>query len=205
MTTAAVTAGTLRPLRHLAWRTTVAGNVAIIVPGAIVTIVIAIQDGRPVIAVAAGAIALLLTALIILPALRIRTTLDPDGITTYWTTRIGALRIARERVRRSVIRTIYNPDGVSTNRHLFLLDDQEHTVLRMSDRWWTDEQLLTVAHHFGAPLESHNQPVHLAEVRRSAASQLRWAERHSITAIAALIAGGFLLCLGFAALANAAL
>jgi hypothetical protein len=196
---------TLRPLRHLGWRTTAAGNILLVVPGATVAAVIAAQEGRPVIAGVVAVAALAVAAFIIVPALRIRTQLENDGITTFWTHRLGAARLARDDVRRAVIRTIYNGDGVSTNRHLFLLDAGDHTVLRMSDRWWTGEQLLTVAHHFGATLESQNLPVHLAEVRRIAGHQLKWSERHRILSTALLVVVGFVLCLAFAALVTGAL
>lgn len=205
MTTAPVTQRTLRPLRHLAWRTTAAGNIAIVVPGALVAVVIAAQDGRPLVAGIIGVVALGVAAVVIVPALRIRTRLDPDGITTYWTRRLGAFHLDRQQVRHAVIRTIYNGDGVSTNRHLFLLDAEDRAVHRMSDRWWTDEQLLTVAHHVGASLESQAQPVHLAEVRRTAYSHLGWAEKHRFTATVVGVGSAFLLCLAFAALVTAAL
>jgi hypothetical protein len=205
MTTAAATGRTLRPLRHLQWRTTAAGNIALVVPGAAVAATIAAQDGRPVVAGFVALVALGVAALVILPALRIRTTLDIDGITTHWTTRVGSSHLSRGDVARAVVRTIYNGDGVSTNRHLFLLDHEDRAVHRMSDRWWTDEQLLTVAHHVGVTLESQNSPVHLAEVRRTARSQLTWAERHRWTATTAMVVVAFALCLGFAALVTAAL
>jgi hypothetical protein len=195
----------LRPLRHLAWRTTAAGNIAVVVPGALVAVLIAIQDGRPVVAGVVGLVALLVAALVVGPALRMRTRLDPDGATTVWTNGFGTATLPRSAVKRGVVRTIYNGDGISTNRHLFLLDADDHTVLRMSDRWWTDEQLLAVAHHFGVALDAQNQPVHLAEVRRTAREQLTWTERHRITATALLVVGGFTICLAAAALANAAL
>ncbi|MGT2425420.1 hypothetical protein [Amnibacterium kyonggiense] len=203
--TSIAAARTLRPLRHLAWRTTAAGNIAIVVPGAAVAVVVAAQDGHPVVAGVVGVVALAVAAVVILPALRIRTLLAADGITTFWTSRVGSHHLPRTEVARAVIRTIYNGDGVSTNRHLFLLDAQDRSVHRMSDRWWTDEQLLTVAHHVGVMVESQNQPVHLAEVRRTARSQLTWAERHRFAATALVIVGGFALCLAFAALATAAL
>ena len=196
---------TLRPVRHLAWRTAAAGNIAVVVPGAAVAGTIAAQDGRPVVAGFVALVALLVAVLIVVPALRIRTRLEPDGVTTFWTGRIGSAKLAKDQVRRAVVRTIYNSDGVSTNRHLFLLDDQDRTLLRMNDRWWTDEQLLSVAHHFAVTLESQNQPVHLAEVRRTARRQLRWTERHRITAGALLVVGTFAACSAFAALATAAL
>jgi hypothetical protein len=205
MTTAPVAQRTLRPLRHLAWRTTAAGNIAIVVPGAVVAVVIAAQDGRPFVAGIVGVVSLAVAAAVILPALRIRTRLDGDGITTYWTRRLGAFHVDRAQVQHAVIRTIYNGDGVSTNRHLFLLDDADRTVHRMSDRWWTDEQLLTVAHHVGVTLESQSQPVHLAEVRRTAYSQLLWREKHRFMATVAVVLGAFALCIAFAALATAAL
>jgi hypothetical protein len=205
MSTAAVAEHTLRPLRHLAWRTTAAGNIAIVVPGSAVAVVLAAQEGRPVLAGVVAVVSLLVAAVVIVPALRIRTRLEPDGITTFWTRRLGAVHLARADVRRAVIRTIYNGDGVSTNRHLFLLDAADHTVYRMNDRWWTDEQLLTVAHHFGVTLESQNQPVHLVEVRRTAGHQLGWSERHRVTAIAALVVVVFLLCTAFAALVSGVL
>jgi hypothetical protein len=196
---------TLRPLRHLAWRTAAAGNIAVVVPGAAVAVVIAAQDGRPVVAGSVALVALLVAALVVVPALRIRTRLEPGGITTFWTGRIGSTTLLKDQVRRAVVRTIYNSDGVSTHRHLFLLDASDRTLLRMNDRWWTDEQLLTVAHHFPVTLESQNQPVHLAEVRRTARQQLRWIERHRITSRAVTVAGVFLLCLAFAWLTTGAL
>jgi len=196
---------TLRPLRHLAWRTTAAGNIAIVVPGATVAIVISVQAGRPLVAGLVALVSLLAVAVIVAPALRMRTRLEQDGITTFWTGRLGHERVARSEVRRAVIRTIYNGDEVSTNRHLFLLDAADTTLYRMNDRWWTDEQLLTVAHHFDAALESQTLPVHLAELRRTARHQLRWSERHSITAVTVLVAVGFLLCVAFALLVNGAL
>lgn len=196
---------TLRPVRHLAWRTAAAGNIAVVVPGAAVAGTIAAQDGRPVVAGSVALVALLVAVLIVVPALRIRTRLEPDGVTTFWTGRIGSTKLAKDQVRRAVVRTMYNSDGVSTNRHLFLLDDQDRTLLRMNDHWWTDEQLLSVAHHFAVTLESQNQPVHLAEVRRTARRQLRWTERHRVTAGALLVVGTFAACCGFAALATAAL
>lgn len=205
MTTAPVAERTLRPLRHLAWRTTAAGNIALVVPGAVVAIVIAAQDGRPMVAGVVGVAALAVAVFVIVPALRIRTRLDADGITTFWTRRLGAFHVVREQVTHAVIRTIYNGDGVSTNRHLFLLDEDDRAVYRMSDRWWTDEQLLTVAHHVGVTLESQAQPVHLAEVRRTARSQLSWAEKHRWSATVVAVGGAFLLCLAFAALVTAAL
>ena len=205
MTTAPTTGLTLRPLRHLAWRTTAAGNIAIVLPGAVVAAVIAAQEGRPVVAGIMSVVALGVAAFVIIPALRIRTRLDSDGITTFWTTRLGSAHLRRGEVQRAVVRTIYNGDGVSTNRHLFLLDAADSAVYRMSDRWWTDEQLLTVAHHVGVTLESQAQPVHLAEVRRTAMSQLTWSERHRFVAMSGTVLSGFLLCLGFAALATAAL
>jgi hypothetical protein len=200
MTTAPVAERTLRPLRHLAWRTTAAGNIAIVVPGATVAVVIAAEDGRVVTAGVVALAALLVAVIVVVPALRIRTRLEPDGITTYWTSRMGEAHLARDDVRAAVIRTIYTSDGVSTNRHLFLLDAADRTRYRMNDRWWTDEQLLTVAHHFGVPLESQNQPVHLGELRRTAGQQLRWSERHRFTAVLGLVLGTFLLCVAFAAL-----
>jgi hypothetical protein len=196
---------TLRPVRHLAWRTAAAGNIAIVVPGAAVAVTIAAQDGRPVVAGIVALVALLVAVLIIVPALRIRTRLEPGGITTFWTGRIGATTLPKDEVRRAIVRTIYNSDGVSTHRHLFLLDAEDRTLLRMSDRWWTDEQLLSVAHHFAVTLESQNQPVHLAEVRRTAHHQLRWTERHRITSGATMVVGTFLLCSAFAWLGTASL
>jgi hypothetical protein len=205
MTTAPVADRTLRPLRHLAWRTTAAGNIAIVVPGVIVAVTIAAQDGHPVIAGLVALLALGVAVLVVVPALRIRTRLDSDGLTTFWTRRLGAFHLARTEVQRAVIRTIYNGDGVSTNRHLFLVDAGDRSVHRMSDRWWTDEQLLTVAHHIGVTLESQSQPVHLAEVRRTARTQLSWSEKHRFTATVLAVGGAFLLCLGFAAIVTAAL
>ena len=196
---------TLRPVRHLAWRTGTAGNIAVVVPGTAVAITFAVQSGRPVIAGFVALAALLVAALVLGPALRIRTQLEPQGITTFWTGRIGSTTLLKDQVRRAVVRTVYNSDGVSTNRHLFLLDEQDRTLLRMNDRWWTDEQLLSVAHHFPVTLETQNQPVHLAEVRRTARKQLRWTERHRLTAVALLVVGTFGLCTAFAALATAAL
>jgi hypothetical protein len=205
MTTTAPAARTLRPLRHLGWRTTAAGNIAVVVPGAAVAVVIAAQDGRTVTAGLVAVMALVVAAIVIVPALRIRTRLESEGITTFWTLRIGAAHIRREDVRRAIVRTIYNGDGVSTTRHLFLLDAEEHALYRMSNRWWTDEQLLAVAHHFDVTLESQTLPVHLGEVRRTAPLQLRWSERHRFTATAALVVGTFLLCIAFAALVVSAL
>jgi hypothetical protein len=182
-----------------------AGNIAIVLPGAAVATVIGAQEGHPLVAGVIAVLALGVAAFVILPALRIRTRLDPDGITTFWTRHAGSTHLDRAQIRRAVIRTMYNGDGVSTNRHLFLLDADDRAVHRMSDRWWTDEQLLTVAHHVGAPLESQPQPVHLAEVRRTAPSHLGWSERHRVTATAAAVVAAFLLCLGFAALVTTAL
>lgn len=196
---------TLRPLRHLAWRTSAAGNTAIVVPGATVAVVIAAQDGHPMTAGFVAVFALLVAVFAFVPALRIRIRLDEDGITTRWTRRVGASHLARGDVRRAVIRTIYNRDGVSTDRHLFLLDSGDRTVHRMNDRWWSDEQLLTVAHHFDVTLESQNLPVHMGEVRRTAHHQLTWAERHRLLATAALVVLGFLACGAFAALVTGAL
>jgi hypothetical protein len=197
MTTALGSERTLRPLRHLPWRSTAAGNIALFVPGGAIAIVLSLADGRPVAAAIVAAVVLGAAAFIVLPALRIRTTLDPDGITTFWSRRRSA-HVARDQVSRAVVRTIYNGDGISTNRHLFLLDDAEQPVYRMSSRWWTDEQLLTVAHHFAVPLDSQPHPIHLAEVRRTAPDHLRWTERHRVLALGGTIVGGFLLCLGFA-------
>ena len=203
--TTALAGRTLRPLRHLAWRTTAAGNIALVVPGAVVAIVLGSQDGHGGLAGIIAVVALLVAAVVILPAMRIRTRLDEDGVTTYWTHRIGAETIERSAVRRSIVRTIYDNDGISTTRHLFLVGGDGRAVLRMSTRWWTDEQLLTVAHHFAVPLESQSQPVHLAEVRRTAWSQLSFGERHRISATAVAVIVGFVLCLGYAALTTAAL
>jgi hypothetical protein len=202
MTTAIATGRTLRPLRHLSWRSTAAGNVALFVPGGLVAIVLSLLDGRPVAAAIVAVVILLAAALIVVPALRIRTRLDADGITSF---RSGPAHIARKDVTRAVVRTIYNGDGMSTTRHLFLLDDEEHAVHRMSSRWWTDEQLLAVAHHFAVPLDAQPHPVHLAEVRRTSPEHLSWTERHRVLAIAALIAAGFLLCLAFAWLTTSAI
>jgi hypothetical protein len=196
---------TVRPVRHLAWRTAVAGNIAVVVPGAAVAVVIAAQDGRPVIAGTVALVSLLVAAFAVVPALRIRTRLEPGGVTTFWTGRLGSTTLPKEDVRRALVRTIYNSDGVSTNRHLFLLDAQDRTLLRMSDRWWTDEQLLTVAHHFEVTIESQNQPVHLVELRRTARQHLRWTERHRVTWSTLLVVSTFLACTAFAALATAAL
>jgi intracellular sulfur oxidation DsrE/DsrF family protein len=203
--TAVTAERTLRPLRHLSWRTTAAGNIAVVVPGAAVAVVLAAQQGRPIVAGVIALVAAGVAAFVIVPALRIRTTLEKDGISTFWTTRIGKARVLRADVRRAVIRTIYNSDGVSTHRHLFLLDAGDHTRYRMNDRWWTDEQLLTVAHHFGVSLESQNLPVHLGEVRRTARHQLHWSERHRVLASVGVVILGAALCLGFAALAGQAL
>ena len=205
MTTALGGQRVLRPLRHLRWRTTAAGNIAVVVPGAAVAIGLAVQDGHGVLAGLIGLVALLVAALVIVPALRIRIRLDPDGLTTFWTRHLGAAHLSADAVTRTVIRTIYNGDGISTNRHLFVLDEADHVVHRMSDRWWTDEQLLTVAHHLAVPLETQNQPVHLAEVRRTARSHLMWTERHRILAGTALVIVAFALCLGFAWLTTTAL
>jgi hypothetical protein len=204
MTTATGTERVLRPLRHLPWRMTAAGNIGLFVPGAGVAVWLALQDGRPVVAAVVVAVVLGIAAFVIVPALRIRTRLDGDGITTFWIGRHRTAHLDRERVARAVVRTIYNGDGISTNRHLFLLDADERPVHRMSTRWWTDEQLLTVAHHFAVPLDSQAQPMHLAEVRRVAGSHLRWAERHRATALVATLTGGFLLCVAFAWLTTAA-
>lgn len=195
----------LRPLRHLRWRSTAAGNIAVVVPGAAVAIGLAVHDGHGVLAGIIGLVTLAVAAIVIVPALRIRIRLDPDGLTTFWRRHAGAAHLDGDVVARTVIRTIYNGDGISTNRHLFVLDQSDHVVHRMSDRWWTDEQLLTVAHHFAVPLETQNQPVHLAEVRRTARSHLGWAERHRILAGTALVTVGFALCLGFAWLTTIAL
>lgn len=196
---------TLRPLRHLAWRTSAAGNTAIVVPGATVAVVIAAQDGHPMTAGFVAVFALLVAVFAFVPALRIRIRLDEDGITTRWTRRVGASHLARGDVRRAVIRTIYNRDGVSTDRHLFLLDSGDRTVHRMNDRWWSGEQLLTVAHHFEVPLETQDSPVHLGEVRRTAYHQLWWYERHPFLATSALVIIVFALCATFARLATDAL
>ncbi|WP_375386990.1 hypothetical protein [uncultured Amnibacterium sp.] len=204
MSTAIATGRTLRPLRHLPWRSTAAGNIALFAPGGAIAIGLSIIDGRPMAAAAVAAVVLAATAFIVIPALRIRTRLDADGITTFWTRR-RFLHVDRDQVSRAVVRTIYNGDGISTNRHLFLLDDEDRAIFRMSSRWWTDEQLLTVAHHFSVPLDSQPHPVHLAEVRRTAPDQLRWSERHRVLAVGGTIAGGFLICLAFAWLVTAAI
>jgi hypothetical protein len=198
MTTATGDARVLRPLRHLPWRTTAAGNVALFVPGAAVGVALAIGDERYLLAGAIVAVVLGIAAFIVVPAMRIRTRLDTDGITTFWIGRRRIGHIGRDDVTRAVIRTIYNGDGISTNRHLFLLDDADRPVHRMSTRWWTDEQLLTVAHHFSVPLDSQAQPMHLGEVRRVAAGHLQWDERHRVMATALLLGAGFLVCLAFA-------
>lgn len=205
MSTALGAERTLRPLRHLAWRSAVAGNIAVVAPGALVALLIAAQDGH-----AATAAPLVVTALVVaigllIPVTRIRTRLDPDGITTFSARRLGPTHLRRNQVKRAVVRTVYNSDGVSTNRHLFLLDDGDRTLHRMDDRWWDDEQLITVAQQFGVTLESQNQPMHLAELRRTVGEQLRWTERHRLTADVAIVIGTFLLCVVFAALATAAL
>src|SRR5207253_249145 len=121
---------------HLPWRSTAAGNIALFVPGGAVAMVLSIVDGRPLVAAVIAIVLVAAAVLVILPALRIRTRLDGDGITTWWTRRRGSAHIARNEVSRAVIRTIYNGDGISTNRHLFLLDDAERPVFRMSSRWW---------------------------------------------------------------------
>jgi hypothetical protein len=205
MTTALGGRRTLRPLRHLHWRTTAAGDITVVVPGAVVGIVLAVQNGHGVLAGLIGLAALLVVAFVIVPALLIRTRLEPDGITTFWTTRMGAAHLGSDVVRRSVIRTIYNGDGISTNRHLFVLDEHDRTLYRMNNRWWTDEQLLSVAHHLSVPLDTQNQPVHLAEVRRTARGQLGWTERHRILAVTALVLVAFAACAAFAWLTTAAL
>ncbi|WP_375406762.1 hypothetical protein [uncultured Amnibacterium sp.] len=196
---------TLHPLRHLAWRTTAAGNTAIVVPGATVAVVIAAQNGRPLTAGVVAVFAVLVAVFAFVPALRIRIRLDEDGITTRWTRGVGASRLARGDVHRGVIRTIYNRDGVNTSRHLFLLDSDDNTVHRMNDRWWSPEQLLTVAHHFGIPLETQQLPVHLSEARRTAHHQLWWHERHPLLATSAFVITGFAVCAAFARLATDAL
>jgi hypothetical protein len=195
----------LRPVRHLRWRTTSAGNIALVVPGGAVAIGLAVQDGHGVLAGIIGLVTLLVAVIAVLPALLIRIRLDPDGLTTFWRWRLGATHVGSDSVARTVIRTIYNGDGISTNRHMFVLDGADHVVHRMSDRWWTDEQLLTVAHHLAVPLETQNQPVHLAEVRRTARSHLRWSERHRILAGTVLVVVGAACCFGFAWLTTIAL
>jgi hypothetical protein len=187
-------------VRHLTWRTTAAGNIALIVPGAAVAITVAAQQGRAVTAGLVGVAALLVAVVVVVPALRIRTRLTADGIVSHWTRRFGADRIDRDRVHRAIIRTVYNSDGITTYRHLFLLDGEGRTVHRMTGRWWDVEQLRAVARHFDVALETQEQPVHLVELRRTAREQLRWSERHRITATAVAITVAFLLCVAFSAL-----
>jgi len=205
MTTATGSERVLRPVRHLRWRSTMAGNIALFAPGASVAIVLAVIDGRAPIAAALFVLLLAAAAIVIVPALGIRLRLDDEGVTTFWIRLRRSISIPRDAVARAVVRTVYNGDGISTNRHLFLLDEADRPVHRMSTRWWTDEQLLTVAHHFHVPLDSQPQPVQLAEVRRTAAHHLGWSERHRVTAKAVLIVGGFALCLAFAWLTSAAI
>jgi hypothetical protein len=204
MSTALGSPRVLRPLRHLPWRSTAAGNIAMVAPGAAVAAAIAIRDARPVMAALVLGVVAVYSVIVVVPALRIRMLLDEDGVTTMWARHRGAKRIERSVITHAVIRTIYNGDGVSTNRHLFLLDESDRPVHRMSTRWWTDEQLLTIAHHFHVPLDSQTQPVHLVEVRRTAPHHLAWSERHRVLAGIVLVAGGFVLCFAFAWLTTAA-
>jgi hypothetical protein len=203
MTTATGTERVLRPLRHLPWRTTAVGNIAIFVPGGAVAVALAVGKGDLLLAGLVVAIVLAAAAFVVVPALRIRIRLDPDGVTTFW--RGGRMRhLGREEVTRAAVRTVYNGDGITTNRHLFLLDGAEHPLHRMTTRWWTDEQLLTVAHHFSVPLDSQPQPVHLAELRRVTPMHLQWNERHPVLGAAVLLVGGFGLCLAYAWITTAA-
>lgn len=205
MTTTDISAPrTLRPLRHLHWYRTAIGNIALVIPGATVGIVLGVQNGHPVPAAALVGIAILTAALVIVPAMNIRLVMDRDGVQSSWKGRAVDRRIARQDIRRAILRTVYNGDGVTTNQHLFLLNASGRAVLRMSDRWWSHDQLLAVAHHFDVSLETQEQPVQLAELRRAAPDELRWTERHRIAANALLVIGGFLLCLTFAAIAVAA-
>ena len=206
MTTTDISAPrTVRPLRHLHWYRTAIGNIALVVPGAAVGIVLGVQNGRTVPAAALVAVVIITAALVVVPALNIRLVMDRDGVRSFWTGGSVDRWIARQDVRRAVLRTVYNGDGVTTNQHLFLLNASGRPALRMSDRWWSHDQLLAVAQYFDVSLETQEQPVQLAELRRVAPGELRWTERHRITANALLVIGGFLLCLAFAAIAVAAI
>lgn len=205
MTTTEISAPrTIRPMRHLHWYRTATGNIALVAPGAAVGIVFAIQDGRIVPAAALVALLMITVAIVIMPALNIRLVMDRDGAQSSWKRGSIDRRIARQDIRRAVLRTVYNGDGVTTNQHLLLLNAAGRPALRMSDRWWSHDQLLAVAHHFDVTLETQAQPVHLAELRRAAPEELRWTERHRITSNAIVGIVGYLLCLVFAAIAVAA-
>lgn len=196
---------TIRPLRHLHWYRTAVGNIALVVPGATVGTVLAAQNGHTLAAAALVVIAIITAAVVIVPATVIGLVMDRDGIRRVWNRGSTDPRIARQDVRRAILRTVYNGDGVTTNQHLFLLNASGRPALRMSDRWWSHDQMIAVAHHFDVLLEVQEQPVQLAELRRVAPQELRWTERYRLPANGILVIGGFLLCLAFAAFAEVAI
>lgn len=196
-------ASALTPFRHgLRWPrlAAVAGST---VPVCVVALAVALDGGHVLPAlVLTGLVVVAFTAVLSL-ALLSRVELRPNGLRSHRIT--GARTVQRAQVAKTVFRRIQNRDELTSQRYLYLLDRSGAALLRMSDRWWTEAQMMAVATHVGAPIETTDEIVYLSELRRSVPQQLTWQDRHPalwVVARVVVVSAGSLL---IAALATASI
>lgn len=201
--TSAAGSETLLPVRHGLTAARIAALLGVCVPPSAAAVLIAQESGRLLPAVLLSALAAVLVLAAIATPFSNRLRLEPGLVRSG---RPGDARAIRSGdVRTAVLRRIETRDELDSHRNLFLVDGSGRTVLRMSDRWWTEAQMLRVVAHLGLTIQSTEETVYLSELRRTAPEQLRWLERHGWTwvGIRFVAVGGTALLV--AGLANAAI
>lgn len=206
MTTTAGTARavgtvTLKPFRQRYWVPIVGSLVAAVVPVDATAFVIASTGGNILPVSIAAAVTLAIACLVAWRFSRAKLVLDPQGMVEY-----GLLSrprsTPREAVAGAVTLALYDAQSVQTRRQLFVVDANEHTLLRMSGGTWSDQHMSTVLRHFDVLVQTVDTPMTLRDLRQTRPALLRWSERHPWGGGAIAVALGLVCCVSIAVTAT---
>lgn len=194
----------LRPVQQPSWRRVAVSVLALFVPVYATSFAVAAGTRHYGAVALASGITLLAIAAIALGFSRVGLVLHPDGLTEY-----GLLSRARftplSRIASAATVRLYDPQTLDSWHQLFLLDDRRRTLVRLRGKYWSDEQIRTVANHAGARIEQSEEPMTLPDLRRARRAQLYWFERHPVLYVIAIATGGTVVALAVAASATSSL
>lgn len=206
MTTTAATARavgtvTLKPFRQRYWLPIVGSLVAAVVPVYATAFEIGSTGGNILPVTIAAGVTLIVAALVAWRFSRAKLVLEPQGMVEH-----GLLSrprtIPREAVAGAVTLALYDAQSVQTRRQLFVVDGNEHTLLRMSGGTWSDQHMSTVLRHLDVLVQTVDTPMTLRDLRQTRPALLRWSERHPWGGGTIAVALGLVCCVSVAVTAT---
>lgn len=178
----------------------VAPVIAAFLPADIAAIVVAANGGNVVLALFGVALTLCVGLKLIWLFAQTRLQLDPGVLTEYGMFR--SRRATAQRVASAALVTVYDEGSLQPRPQLFLLDAAGRTLLRMRGRYWTDDQMRTVAGHFDVPVSEVLEPITRRELRILHGPRLSWTERHNVASTVLLVSAGVATCAVISVLAT---